>query len=261
MKSKWSEFESECVNYLREKFGAFSKFTHMGEANSACSDILVETRNGKTFFIEVKHTPAQCGQFVVYPNNEIKRFVYGARNRTPINPYSTKILEYMDLSYSSYCSPDTAGFNINMDDSVFYDWVKTAYKLKNVKYIISNGFILFPINRIQEFFSISAKYRVKKSGSRKVSGKNLNDIQNYVFTRYNCVPVVKDGKIIVASENISHTDSFMINGKYYMFSARDDIYEIRELSKTRNANVIFSVSLYSNVSGISDSSFIEELKN
>ena len=47
---EWEKFEIECVNYLNEKFGNYACFSHNGGANSTVSDILVETKNKKTFY-------------------------------------------------------------------------------------------------------------------------------------------------------------------------------------------------------------------
>ena len=65
---RWEEFEIQCTEYLNQKFGAYANFIHQGGANSTVSDILVHTNTGNSFYMDVKHSPAQCGQFVLLPD-------------------------------------------------------------------------------------------------------------------------------------------------------------------------------------------------
>lgn len=59
----WEDFEVECTDYLNKRFGAYARFIHQGGADSTVPDILVETNSGHSFYIDAKHSPAQCGQF------------------------------------------------------------------------------------------------------------------------------------------------------------------------------------------------------
>lgn len=52
-----------------------------------------------------------------------------------------------------------------------------------------------------------------------------------------------DSKLFVTSTRYIHNTRFIINGTEYMFSERGSEYEIRKLSNTFNANVIFSIDL------------------
>ena len=55
---------------------------------------------------------------------------------------------------------------------------------------------------------------------------------------------------------------FTIGENEYMFSLRDEnYYEIRRLSNTFNANVIFSVKIKNNQQGMSRQEFISVLEN
>ena len=51
-----------------------------------------------------------------------------------------------------------------------------------------------------------------------------------------------------------HDVRFVLDGYEYMFSIRDDKYEIRKLSNTFNANVIFSI-FKKNQKGLTDAEF------
>ena len=58
----------------------------------------------------------------------------------------------------------------------------------------------------------------------------------------------------MSSSNYLHNLRFSLGDNEYMFSKREDLYEIRKLSNTYNANVIFSIN-YTNLKGISHSEF------
>ena len=64
----WEDFELKCTDYLKKNFGQYAEYYHQGGADSTVPDILVKAENGKSFYIEVKHCPAQCGQFVLSPD-------------------------------------------------------------------------------------------------------------------------------------------------------------------------------------------------
>lgn len=77
--NNWQKFEQMAVSYLKGKYGNF--FELKGESNSNTSDILFR-KECNSFFIEVKMPEAQCGQFVLIPNKEKKKFEYSSKNKT-----------------------------------------------------------------------------------------------------------------------------------------------------------------------------------
>ena len=66
----------------------------------------------------------------------------------------------------------------------------------------------------------------------------------------------KGGVMELYSQENLHNERFIIGKNEYMISKRENNYEIRKLSNTSNANVIFSIELKSNKSGLSVSDFI-----
>lgn len=66
-------------------------------------------------------------------------------------------------------------------------------------------------------------------------------------------------KLFVSSSRNLHDSRFILRGIEYMFSLRGDEYELRKLSNTYNANVIFSIRQKS-TRGMSDEAFIRFLK-
>lgn len=78
----WDNFEIEATRYLENKFGSFASFVHQGGADSTVPDIFVRLKSGKSFYIEAKHSPAQCGQFVLLPNIQTNHLFIVVKTQT-----------------------------------------------------------------------------------------------------------------------------------------------------------------------------------
>ncbi len=259
---EWEDFENQCNDYLNSQFGKFAEFLHMGGSDSTISDIKVKTKNKAEFFIETKHSPAQCGQFVLLPNLKTMSFDYSEKNITPLNSYSSEIIKFMNGDFEGFKEAETTGKQIEMSNSeqVFANWIIETYKHKNVKFFITNGNTIIPLNKIHDYFDITAKYRVKRSGSSDVGKIRINSVMQYIGNNYIVNGYFKEGdKLFVSSYYSLHNKRFILNGTEYMFSMRDDRYEIRKLSNTFNANVIFSISLKDGVKGLTNEEFIDYL--
>ena len=264
MPELWKEFEIDCTEYLNQKFGDYATFTHQGEEDSTRPDIYVETKSGKSFYIDVKHSPAQCGQFVLLPNIETSSFDYSSRNVNRMNTYAQKIIENMNSDFDAFRNAGATGKSINMTDGedTFSNWVIDIYRSKGVQFFITNDFTMLPIDRFKTYFNISAKYRIKRSGSGAVGHsrhaliKDSINASDYFIQSYR-----DDGDrlFVTASKNI-HNQRFILGRYEYMFSKRGNEYEIRKLSNTYNANVIFSIERKPQVNGLSDEAFIAALK-
>ena len=258
--TEWQNFEKECKEYLESKYGKYAEFCLKGGSNANISDILVKTKSGRQFYIEVKHCPAQCGQFVLFPDSKTKKFTYSSKNVLPINESSNCIIKYMNEHFDKFSLTDTNGINIEINNGsqIFADWIVKSYHHKKAEYIITNDFIIFPVEQINKYFDISAKYRVKRSGSGSVGKNNLKSVLDHINANYVIDSVKTDGKkLFVKSSALSHNTRFKTGNYEYMFSMRDEnIYEIRKLSNTYNANVIFSVELKKQVCTSDEKTFI-----
>ena len=263
--SNWSDFEIDCKNYLNNNFNKYARFELGGGSDSTSPDIKVTTLSGNVFYIEAKLCPAQCGQFVLLPDIESREFVYSKGNTSQINIFSRKIIEHMNKYFDQYKKAGTAGENIEFINSseTFYSWIIDNYKNNGVKFFITNNYTLIPIERFSEFFYVFAVYRVKRSGSSAVGKTNMNNIINHVKTHdQNYVinnPRANNTKLFVESTKPIHNKRFHLLGFEYMFSHRKNEYEIRKLSNTFNANVIFSIDLKPYKNGITHDDFIDAL--
>ena len=259
----WVDFEIESTEYLHRTFGTYATFDHKGGRDANVSDIEVLTKTGKRFYIEAKHCPAQCGQFVLLPDIGTQTFVYSGQNATQINAYSAAIMKHMNEHFDAYKEAGTAGRDIDMENgpAIFASWIVQAYKDKGAKFIITNNNIVLPIESFAQYFSVVATYRVKRSGSSSVGKGRISVVENYLRANYPLSTVTASGdRLFAVSDRYLHNKRFVIDGTEYMISQRQDRYEIRRLSNTFNANVIFSIDLKPGVRGLSNSEFISFLR-
>ncbi|NCU26078.1 hypothetical protein EOM86_05070 [Candidatus Nomurabacteria bacterium] len=158
----------------------------------------------------------------------------------------------------------TAGKDIvfDGDQKVFSDWITSFYKNKGVRFVITNGFRIFPVDDFRNVFDISSKYRIKRSGSSSVGKSNIVSVKNHISKNFQISSIYADGdKLFVTSSYNLHNQRFILGGYEYMISQRDREYEIRKLSNTFNANVIFSIELKVNPSYqfLIDNDFVDYL--
>ena len=262
--ANWIEFEIECTDYLNKRFGAHASFIHQGGADSTVPDILAKTNHGNSFYIDAKYSPAQCGQFVLFPDIATQTFIYSSQNSNRINIYTEKIIEHMNKQFDEFREAGTAGKDIVMENgsSIFSHWIILTYQEKGAKFFITNNHTLLPIEIFREYFDVTAKYRIKRSGSSSVGKSRLALVLEYIETHnYTITGSRAEGdKLFVTSNKNLHNLRFIL-GKYeYMFSRRGAEYEIRKLSNTYNANVIFSIKQINSTPGLSDDDFIAALK-
>lgn len=261
--SNWENFEIECVDYLNRKFGRYAEFIHQGGSDSTVPDILVKTLNEKSFYIEAKSCPAQCGQFVLLPDIKTKSFIYSELNANRINNNAQLIMRHMNTRFDEYREAGTSGKEIKMsnDSDVFSNWIIKIYQDKGVRFFITNNYVILPIERFREFFNVTATYRIKRSGSGNVGKRRFDIIKSYIISANYIINHFseKGDKLYVASSQNLHNKRFIIDDTEYMFSLRNDMYEIRKLSNTYNANVIFSIK-NKTADGLNDSEFIAALR-
>jgi hypothetical protein len=115
-----------------------------------------------------------------------------------------------------------------------------------VKYIIScynDKYVIFPIRKFASYFDISAKYRIKKSGSGAPAKKDISTVTDVISKTYQTAKFTVDGKKLFVTITEPILEDKFVLGKYtYYFSRKEPkTYEVRRLSNTYNMNVIFSI--------------------
>ncbi len=241
----WEIFEQDCINYLNKKYGKLNlKFISKGGSDSTSADIEV-IKNGKSlFFIESKMPIAQSGQFVLLDSG--KEFYYSDLNKSEENEFSAFIKDFINNNYACYKNVSTSSMSLNIDPIFFSNWIKNYYNHKKVKYIITksnNGFVVFNLNKYDNYFSINGNFRRKKSGSRELAKKNIE-----AFKEITKIPSVeiKGKKVYVDSFYEYQNKVIDICGDKIEIREKNEKLEVRTLGNTDNPNVIFSISLVKN---------------
>lgn len=243
----WKAFEKDCFQYLVRTYGHICSFEQLGESVSTNSDIKVSPAKKPPFFMETKERLAQCGQFVLFADEEHKSFTYSSGNKSPLNQYSQTIIDHMNCHFVSFAEAGTRGQEIQLPDSVFYGWIKDYYVSQNVRFFITKAaeHIVFPIEKLEEYFNVTAKYRVKKSGSSDPSRRNIAEINGILKKEGYHFQLITDGKKLYVRTDKDISGKKLPGEKFtYLFNpAEHGFYHIRRLSNTQNANVIFSITL------------------
>lgn len=241
----WEMFELDATDYLNYNYGDLACFEHQGGADSTVPDILVTTKSGRHFFLEAKCSAAQCGQFVLQPDVSLSTFIYTAK--TPKNIYAQRIIDHMNNNFELYKNAGTSGVDIPLPESLFAEWIKKVYGDKNVKFFITDNFLLVPLDEFENYFTTTATFRVKRSGSSNAGGRKAREIIDYIKTLdiadYITEYAIEGTKLFAVSTHNIHEIRFVCGRYEYMFSRRGERYEVRKLANTFNANVIFSIKL------------------
>ena len=244
---EWEVLEIKCGEHLHNTYGNNGlKFKVAGGSNSTTSDIQVIKDNKCCLAIECKSPNAQCGQFVLFVDNVNKKFVFSPKNKTPYDDAVKLVLSEMDSRFDECCV--SSAKDLPIANEVIVNWVKNYYlTVKQSKYCITksdNGFIIFPISKMDEYFDFSAQYRVKKSGSSRPSKRNVDEIIGLLESLDSNAHIEFANRDCFATFNHVE-DEFVLSGeKYrYKFSKEGVQYKIRRLSNTCNANFIVTINL------------------
>ena len=242
------EFEIKCYEFLKKKYGNdIIVFNREGGMDSTKSDIAVKIKGSTVFNIEVKDSNAQSGQFVLVPNETNKTFIFSSKNKSQENEMTKMIIDYINSDFNVFCNAGTAGKALDIDSSIFSNWIINHYADKKVKYIISylNDFVIIPIRKFSEYFEISSTFRVKKSGSAKPSQKDISAIIEKIKEKYSLCSFSSndDHQFVEIKESVVDKKFVIGDYTYFLSEKMPHLYEIRRLSNTNNMNVIFSIKL------------------
>lgn len=243
------KFEQKCYNYLKQTYNDVL-FDLKGGMDSTKSDISVIKNNCEVFYIEVKDTIAQSGQFVVHSDDKTETFVFSPKNHSKPNEMTEIIIQYMNNDFHKFSNAGTKGEKLNINSTVFSEWIINHYINKNVKYIISykNCFVIIPIKKFFSYFEINATYRIKKSGSGKPAKRDLNELKYKIKEMYKtAIFEIKSSETIVKiNERVNENKLKVGKYTYYLSEIENNTYRLRRLSDTYNKNVIFKIKLIKN---------------
>ena len=255
----WQICEKECLEFLKKNYADEKfKFEAEGGSDSTKSDILLLKNGIAVFYIESKMKQAQCGQSVVFPNDETRTFIYSPRNKYPLNHQTQVILDKMAEDYDRYKNPTSAGIPLDMDKSYFYDWIVAFYKSKEVKYFIVekntgannlsyDNFLIFPLTHIHKYCDSGAIYRRKTSGSANPTEQNYKEIEEAMeFEGFKKKDIWKDGKYVYVKMDAAPMTYKLLGEEHtYQFKYEaNDIFKVTRLSNTSNPDIVFHISLF-----------------
>lgn len=128
---------------------------------------------------------------------------------------------------------------------------------------MTENHLLLPIDYFGDYFDTTAAYRIKRSGSSNAGKNNFSMLVKHLQDGSYTIESIRDSnsKLFVKSSTALNHEIFTADGYEYMFSKRENEYEIRRLSNTFNANVIFSIKLKAGKTGISQDAFVNYLTN
>ena len=245
--NNWEKFEMECAEYLQNKYSELNiNFELKGGFISNLNDIIVKKNGNELFAIECKMSQSQCGQFVLEANKQNKKFIFSEKNKTPLDKYAKAIIREMNNNFD-ICAY-SSGNDLPIKENLISNWVKNYYlNFKKSKFCITKNktdFLVFPIEKFDKYFTFSAKYRIKKSGSSNPSTKNLSEIENILKK------LDLNAKIEINNSEyyaIINTDKnlLILKGENYKYQLKkqNEKYKIRRLSNTSNSNFIVSIKL------------------
>lgn len=158
------------------------------------------------------------------PDIASSTFIYSRLNTTPINTYAKQIIEHMNAQFDEFKEAGTAGKDIVMNNGseIFSNWIIDSYRNKGARYFITNNYTILPVERFSEYFNVSAKYRVKRSGSSHVGKSNISNVLNYIKSNgYNIESSRTDaGKLLSFQRN-----PYTTNVSYYTVMNICSLYE------------------------------------
>jgi len=243
------QFELEALAYLKKNYSLPGiVYDHTDTADSTRSDIEVIKNGQSAFFIEAKDTAAQSGQFVLLPDDAHRRFVFSPRNKSVPNEMTDIIINYMNSDYDRFNAAGTAGEALGISPTVFTNWIVGHYREKSVRFVISkrNNMIICPIEKFGEYFEVSANFRIKKSGSSEPSAGNVAAVKSALLRLYGISDTRQTGKKLYVKTSPSLSKARFDLGDYtYYLSPQEEsgLFEVRQLSNTRNKNVIFTINV------------------
>ena len=245
--------EINCFNYLNENFKTeHISFERNGGMDSTVPDIAVLKDKEVLFYIEAKDTSAQAGQFVLIPDLKEEKFIFSERNISSQNTETEQIISYMNKYFKIFKDAGSSGIEIGLESSIFANWIIGHYQANGSKYIIThngNDYIIFPVEKLKEYFTIGAVYRIKKSGSSAPAKRDIEKVEETIKDIYpNAEFIHESKKLYVELNDPLEDNSFQYNDNDYLLAFRDNNqpYEVRKLSNTKNANVIFNITLKQN---------------
>lgn len=249
----WQKFEIQATEFLNDFFSNYN-FKRKGKKSSVTPDIKVFQEEKHLFNIEAKFSPAQSGQFVVHKEN--KKFIFSENNVCNNNKYTKKIIEYLNKNFSDFKNGGNLPDNLEL---TYSKRIINHYLSKKSIFIITSNkldsfYSIFPTEKINEYFKITANLRKKRSGTSHLPYKDFRPVKHYLENHFKKLNIrmndyffmnekkrafVKTDNPIIQNENL-----YFGHEKYYLSeieTVNENKYYVKKRSNVNNLNVIFSL--------------------
>lgn len=186
MSVKSEDYQLKCLNFLN-KFIQVSGVTFVlkSNLNYGFGYIYVMYQANsfdypkELFCIDVLFSDLQVGQITVIKKN--KKYDLSERcNKVSLNnKYSKNLVLYINRHFKKYAKPSLNGFIFD-DHKLIVKWCKEQFEIKKIKFVICpnadelDDLSIIPIGKIDSFFNINGRFRIKTSGSDNVTLKNID---------------------------------------------------------------------------------------
>lgn len=254
MTERWKKFELEVLSFLRHKLSNIPVVVEgFGKSNSHLPDIKItrQVDGSELFWLDTKLSPAQGYQFVVQFTGD--QFEFSEDNKATANEFSQGIIEHMNNHAHKYSNPGTAGVDLECNDRLLRNWIISQCEIKNVRYIVTStkldSFkVLVPVVDMDKYFKITARYRVKRSGSRDLAATHRSSAYDQLCKHLQGFGLEVGGSSIDGKRTIAHIGSSSLFGEelyfgddYYLSAIKgsEGDYYIKKRGRTQNANIIF----------------------
>lgn len=246
----WRTVEDKTYEILskRVKVTQGLEIIQAGGSNSHESDIQVFLYGEHVYNIQVKMPVAQTSQFVLDITDGV--FGFSSLNISVSNHISDSIIAFLNEHQSTFLDVSQSSIDIPIHKNIIFDWVINNLTEKKNKYICvndNNKLFLYNMLDIQDVFDIKAVLRRKKSGSRNLAAKWLDDFIETYNTSQNkaTMSINKSGKRFILTTNKVLDTLYLYSqtsgNTYYLSTNSDKSYNIKILGTTNNPTVLFTI--------------------
>jgi len=250
----WEIFEKSASEFLEKHMNDKDiEFKVVGGSDSTIPDINVYKNKQYITTIEAKFIPSQSGQIVVIDNQT--SFSFSQESVNKFSKYTEIIIKHLNDNFSKYKSYSSKSIKLDIDKSILFNWVKTNYDNKGAKWIVSSkkfdnltkeDLLFIPLNEMDNYFDISASFRIKRSGSGSVPLSSQDNVIKLIDKKFGNITYetkIIDKKLYILTESsISKTH---LEEKFFISTLKNSKYEVRKLNGTENPNpnVVFELKL------------------
>ena len=249
--AKTDRFESKCARYLRKQFPDH-KFTVKGGSNNQVSDILVDDK----FYIECKMTEngdSKAGAQSTGFGLKIADNKFECSDTAEENESAIKMLDYINSNFdefSKFNEPLSGNLDLDLDPSVFAEWISNYYSNKNAEFFMiqhNGNFAIFKntLENLLKYFNIAATVRYYKYGTKNLPISQRDIALSALKKKYSISSVrYNNRECYVKTKDDIDSEYFDVDDLHLYISSKNQKpgeYRIMKLSGIGTPRVLFSL--------------------